>query len=167
VVLFNANSLGGACGGIELDDGTCVTAIAPGSYSCLYLQDSDYCEYVKSNYGLKYCYNHVINNVPVRDCFAAAVVQCGGMDKMMTTAQWIELAGKLYDNFSPPIGTNKNLTYRGNASNFGLPEPVFQAYTGKEYYDDVMVNFFNFTTTSIGGGGTSRNSPNYYMLCAN
>ena len=125
ITLGMASGLGNNCA-FEVN-GTCYTA--PFTPTPLTFAE---CEAQKSALGIKECCpTDGCNN---RDYWAGAVKQCGGVSKMPTGSDLVEIAEALYPNQTiNSNGVTGNLTYTaGAATSLGLPEPYFYLWSGEE-----------------------------------
>ena len=154
IIAFNANGLGSSCA-IEID-GKCFGA----PFSPKPLTKAE-CETEKGNLGIKYCN---FNN----DYWAGAVKQCGGIQNMPTVYDLETIAYLLYDEPVKVSGWTEYLTYNGKASEFGLPEPGFNIWSGEEYqYNTNGYSAYgrNFGSDSTGGEPYDRIYSGNLGLC--
>ncbi len=122
VVTFNAGGLGQSCA-VEID-GACFGA----SFVPTPVTKAE-CEQLKADgYGIQACgcYDN--------DYWAGAVKQCGGTDKMPKSADLVKLASLLYEGNRKikPTSVTEFLTYNGQASSLGLPEPPIYLWSDEE-----------------------------------
>ncbi len=137
VITFNSGGLGSACA-FEID-GKCFGA----SFVPTPVTKAE-CEAMISTHGIKACDSDT-------DYWVGAVKQCGHVNKMPTLAQLGQIASLLYEG-NPTVGAKQdvsNLTYNGQASSLGLPEPHFRLWSGEEYSSSsVHLRGFGSTDTS-------------------
>ncbi len=157
VVAFNANGLGSACS-IEID-GKCFGApfaVTPMTYA--------ECEAEKANLGIQECCATIYCNNT--DYWAGAVKQCNGVQNMPTLADLGKIASLLYEG-NPAIGAQvdkSGLTYNNKASQYGLPEPGFDVWSGEEdAFKFAYSRHFDHTNTKW--YSSYRDFSSYFGLC--
>ena len=87
---------------------------------------------------------------------------------MPTSGDLAKIASALYVG-NPSIGSTSNvssLTYAGNASEYGLPEPYFRVWSGQEYRSIGSYAYNrNFYPSYTNWGGAGRNGSSGFGLC--
>ena len=118
------------------------------------------CELEKDKLGIKGCYWDT-------DYWAGAVKQCGGVSKMPTQADLIELAKVLYNtsNISSSYLTPGLTLDTLKASSLGFTGTTFYVVWAEEEYHSKYVYARIFRSTETSKYGTSRNYSTYQAMC--
>ncbi len=155
VFLLNVTKLGSTCA-VSIGGKCYSSAIVPSPLT--YAQ----CEAQKDSLGIKGCFNFDNKD----DYWAGAAAACGGVNKMISRNDLIELINALYNTSSASTSSKAigvsyyNLQYNtGTATAYGLPEPGFKVWmgeesldkygTGEESYDNIGAFYYNFGTNQV------------------